>query len=294
MKSLRDEKQDLTKALEAVTEKLRGEISAWVTQSKLYLDNNDFDLCDTQVNVAKAVHVDAYIKMSYEDHRIAVKNMPQANEDSWRCGETGEKATGAADDAHKWKLDITYCPEDWGFCCDDAENSTGDGSNNHQPQISRAKGICHWDKVDIRCKSVSEGNHSSNWRWHYRWSNFGACDLRKHKFQQRKMWWLLYGAYKNFKAYYNCMGPWRADGYRTDQWGKRIIAQSVDETQITDPVTGAVNAIQTTAEQTANGVVENDTTANATVDTTANATVDTTANATANVTVDTTVGTNTP
>ena len=44
------------------------------------------------------------------------------------------------------------------------------------------------------------------------------------------MWWLLYSAYKNFKAYYNCMGPWRADGYRTNGAGQDVVQRDDDQT----------------------------------------------------------------
>lgn len=232
LESLTNEKQDLTQALAAVTGKLRAEMAAWKDQSRSYLDSEGFVPCDEVENKASANNQSpGYIEgATYDEHRNAVLALTPADQEAWRCGEIGEKVTGAAADAHKWKLDITYCPDGQDFCCDDAPGSTGDGSQNHQPHSTRVKGICHSEKDDIRCKSVSEGNHSSNWRWHYRWSNFGACNLRKHKFQQRRMWWLLYSAYKNFKAYYNCMGPWRADGYRTNGAGQDVVQRDDDQT----------------------------------------------------------------
>lgn len=218
--------------------------------------------CDEVENKASANNQSpGYIEgATYEEHRNAVLALTPADQEAWRCGEIGEKVTGAAADAHKWKLDITYCPDEQEFCCDDAEFSTGDGSQNHQPHSTRLKGICHSEKDDIRCKSVSEGNHSSNWRWHYRWSNFGACNLRKHKFQQRRMWWLLYSAYKNFKAYYNCMGPWRADGYRTNGAGQDVVQRDDDQTDDAAEVGSASGMITApgqpdtqTSQQTASG-----------------------------------------
>jgi len=115
-------------------------------------------------------------------------------------------------------LEIRYCPKDFQFCCDEGAEvpTNGDGSANHKTWAERntSWGICFSDDNDLRCKTYSQGNHSHNFRWHYRYLNNGACNLRQHKFRQRQMWWKLYEAYGAFKKYFKCMNRWRAEGFR--------------------------------------------------------------------------------
>jgi len=149
---------------------------------------------------------------TYTDWLVEVENVvknPSLKSATW-CGEKTIPHTGLPD-----TFEIQYCPSNAEFCCDNASEAT-ETEKNHQPWNHRKDGVCYRkdEGPDKRCSTYKDGNHSHNFRWQYRHTNSGACDLRKHKWVQRGMWKTLYMVYAKFKAYNVCMCPFRAHGYR--------------------------------------------------------------------------------
>lgn len=191
-------------------------MQAWREKSKEYLGNHsatEEDVCNKQNNV-----IDTPATLPDEENYNKFKEELKKGglTDAMGCGEQRKLSTGPADPLGS--LEIRYCPKDFQFCCDEGDIGTSDNSSNHMLWAVRNKswGICFKNEEDVRCKTYAQGNHSHNFRWHYRNLNNGACNLRQHKFRQRQMWWKLYQAYGAFREYFACMGEYRAEGFRPD------------------------------------------------------------------------------
>jgi len=218
----------------------------WRDKSKEYLGNHSStvqDVCEEQNGGLEVIDTpEPGILPDTDSYQKFKEDFTKPDSDGMRCGEQRVAST-TINTLQTLSLDIRYCPKDYPFCCDEGEAvlPKQDGSANHLAWADRNKswGICFSNADDVRCKTFAQGNHSHNFRWHYRHINNGACDLRRHKFRQREMWWKLYQAYGAFRKYFKCMQPWRAEGFRKDDVREDAIAPIVvpDDNMTIQPVT---------------------------------------------------------
>ena len=223
-------------------------MKAWREKSEEYLGDHSStvqDVCNDQ-NGGKEVIGKVEGLPVEESYQLFKKALTLEQTKAMGCGEQRFKPTDnrPGNPLQTLSLDIRYCPEKYQFCCDEGAEEQGDGSANHVSWADRNKswGICFSNDNDVRCKTYAQGNHSHNFRWHYRHLNNGACDLRRHKFRQREMWWKLYQAYGAFRKYFKCMQPWRAEGFRKDDVREDAIAPIVvpDDNMTIQPVTPVI------------------------------------------------------
>jgi len=231
--SLKAERARRIEDKQKIDAKIRAEMKKWREDSRTFLlgdEKTEGDECIEEIDDEGKVT---------GDHIIVTKgspDMPQDNQtyQEWKGGlnlekkkpfHCGEEAVDGPSNPKNplKKLDIHYCNEEMPYCCDDVDEdmNIGDGSANHQSVNRRAKGLCFSNDTDVRCKTYAQGNHSHNFRWHYRFMNIGACNLRKHKFRQRQMWWKLYATYGAFREYFACMRGFRAEGYTSLEMDNR-------------------------------------------------------------------------
>jgi len=211
-------------------------MQAWRDKSKEYLGNHSStvqDVCEKQNDGLEVIDTPAGLPDTDKYQKFKKELKKSGLTDAMGCGEQRFVPTTErpGNSLQTLSLDIRYCPEKYQFCCDEGAKvpRKKDGSANHLAWADRNKswGICFSNDDDVRCKTFAQGNHSHNFRWHYRHINNGACDLRRHKFRQRQMWWKLYQAYGAFRKYFKCMQPWRAEGFREDDVREDAIAPIV-------------------------------------------------------------------